>query len=227
MDQILTLCSPLNLRSRVLSVSIPSHEISWTSVGLPGIIQGTPVVNNNMNSGKQKYVMLTRNTMIQYADKTVKYTGHLTMLNSLTGGIVWTESEGQLVNATLGYGPLAISNTPAFGKYNGMVNKSDILVWNTNVEMGRAKSGHLFAFQFPALFHEAVYQVQDLKSIVLKDVRWSAVAKPLLNENATSLFIGVTGSQVRGWVGDANFDAPASWSAELMTDNEVPLTVTC
>lgn len=229
------ICS-VTLFSRILAVSIPSHDLLWTSANLPGTIQGTPVIDSNRIDPRRKYVMITRNTNVVIVDPNSTSTGgvigHLTMLQATNGNVVWTQAEtdiGSIEEADAqGYGPLGFADNPSMGKYSGgMQNINDLLVWTNSAQEGRATSGYTFAFQLPPLFHESQAQVATLATVILKEVRWNAAAKPVLSTDGTQLFFGVTGSQLRAWVGDRPFDNTASWPAELATDAQEPNTGTC
>jgi hypothetical protein len=147
------------------------------------------------------------------------------MLKTTDGNIVWTESEGKSVGSgeTFGYGPLSVANDPDFGKYSGgMKNANDMVVWTNNADGGRGKSGFTFAFQLPPFFHESQAQVLVMASVRLKEVRWNAVARPIMSADGQNMFVGVSGSQVRAWAGDTAFDQVADWSAELALDEQEP-----
>jgi hypothetical protein len=225
--------------SRILAVSIPSHDLLWTSANLPGTIQGTPVIDSNRLDPRRKYVLLTRNTNVVLVDDqdatnstTGGVIGHLTMLKATNGNVVWTQAETDIdfieeVDAQ-GYGPLGWADNPKKGLYaGGMQNINDLIVWTNSMSEGRANIGYTFAFQLPPLFHESQAQVATLASVVLKKVRWNAAAKPALSTDGTQLFFGVTGSELRAWVGDQPFDDLAAWSTVLVTDAQEPNAGTC
>jgi hypothetical protein len=225
--------------SRILVVSIPSHDLLWTSTNLPGTIQGTPIIDSNRIDPRRKYVMLTRNTNVVSVDPNATNTGtgtggvigHLTILKATNGNVLWTQAETDIDGieeaGAQGYGPLGFADNPSMGKYSGgLQNNNDLIVWTNNAQEGRANSGFTFAFQLPPLFHESQVQVATLATVILKEVRWNAAAKPVLSTDGTQLFFGVTGSKLRAWVGDRSFDNPAVWSADLTTDAQEPDTGT-
>jgi hypothetical protein len=208
----------------------------WTSSSLPGKIQGTPVIDSNRKDPRRKYVLLTHNANVVSVDPDATSTGgvigHLTMLQATNGNLVWTQTEIDIdeigEEKAQGYGPLGFVDNPSMGKYSGgMENINDLIVWTNNAQEGRAKYGHTFAFQLPPLFHQSQAQVATLATVVLKEVRWNAAVKPVLSTDGTQLFFGVTGSELRAWVGDRQFDDPAAWPAELATDALEPLTGRC
>lgn len=222
--------------SRILAVSIPSHELLWTSANLPGTIQGTPVIDSNRIDLRRKYVLLTRNTNVVLLDPNATGTGgvigHLTMLQATNGDVVWTQAEIDIDHIEVvdaqGYGPLGFADNPSMGLYSGgMQNINDLVVWTNSAQEGRGSSGYTFAFQLPPLFHQSQAQVETLRTVILKAVRWNAAAKPAFSMDGTQLFFGVAGSQLRAWVGNTSFDNTAAWSVELTTDAQEPNTGTC
>jgi hypothetical protein len=216
--------------SRVIAVSLPTHQLLWESTELSGDVQGAPVVNSNQNDPRRKFVLITRNTMLTKSDNTTQSTGHITLLSVLSGSVIWTESEGngQANVTTQGYGPLGIVSAPTSGKFaGGSENTNDVVVWASSGENGKAKTGYTYALQLPPFFHMSTSQVNALKSIRLKEVRWSSVVRPVLTSDGQELFLGVTGSQLRGWTGDIPFDATANLNAELVLNDKDPLAGTC
>ena len=160
-------------------------------------------------------------------DNSTQTTGHVTMLQSDTGQVVWTESEGMRAGASnpQGYGPLAICTSPAFGNYDGgKDNSNDLVIWTSSGREGRSKNGFTYAFQLPSFYHGSSEQINALVSVQLKDVRWTAVARPTLTADGQQLFIAVTGGQLRGWTDDNAFDSTADWSAELALNSMDPMT---
>ena len=213
------------LISRLIAISIPDHELLWLSTDLPGVVQGTPVINTNQNDRSRQFILISRNSQLLKNDNTTQTTGHVTMLQSDTGQVVWTESEGMRAGATnpQGYGPLAISTSPTFGKYDGgKENGNDLVVWTSSGREGRSTNGFTYAFQLPPFYHSSSEQVNALVSVQLKNVRWSAVARPTLTVDGQQLFVAVTGSQLRGWTGSNAFDKTADWSAELALNGMDP-----
>jgi hypothetical protein len=147
------------------------------------------------------------------------------MLQATDGNIVWTESEGDagFGGGTFGYGPLTVADYPQFGKYSaGIQNTNSMVVWTNNADGGRGKVGCTFAFQLPPLFQEVSSQIKGLASVRLKEVRWNAVARPIMSADGQNMFVGVSGSEVRAWTGDTAFDQVAAWSAELHEDEQYP-----
>jgi hypothetical protein len=130
-------------KTRVVCVSIPEHRILWTSAGLPGTPNGSPLVyhslssssndNNNNNdvssssSARQNggddgniinddiYVVLIHNSVLVRPDNTSRTTGHITVLEPINGHVQWTQSEWSRNEIPKGYGSPAISKRPIFG----------------------------------------------------------------------------------------------------------------
>lgn len=126
-----------------------------------------------------------------------------------------------------GYSPPGGVNQPLFGKYDGgLSNRNYLVAWTSSEDGGRGQLGYTYALQFPRSFAETSHQVDSLKSILLKKVRWNAVTRPVLNKNGTHMFVGVTGSELRGWVDDTRFDETASWAIDLVHTTIDPLAGT-
>ena len=157
--------------SRLIAISIPDHEPLWLSTDLPGVVQGTPVVNTNQNDPTRQFILISRNSQLLKNDNTTQTTGHVTMLQSDTGQVVWTESEGMRAGASnpQGYGPLAICMSPVFGNYDGgKDNTNDLVVWTSSGREGRSKNGFTYAFQLPSFYHGSSEQINALASVQLK-----------------------------------------------------------
>ena len=205
-------------------MSIPQHKILWTSAGLPGTPNGSPVIYMNQKNSKP-YVVVTHNSILQKPDNSSVTTGHITVLKTDEGHVLWTESEWIRDEVPKGYGPPTVSENPLFGKYlGGLTNRNDLVAWTSSEDNGRGPLGYTYAFQFPLSFEETNDQVEGLKSEVLKKVRWNAISKPALSRNGTNLFVGVTGSELRGWIGDTRFDQTADWAADLVAGASIDPT---
>ena len=201
----------------MIGVSIPDHTILWDSAGLPGISAGTPAIVVNQNDSKN-YVVLTHNSQIVKPDNTTVTTGHITLLQTIKGKLVWTESEWSRDEIPKGYGPLGRPNSSSAGKYSeGVENSNDLVVWTSSDDGGRGPLGYTYVFQLPQFFVDADDdQVAALRTVDLKKVRWSSITRPVFSGNGTNMYVGVTGSELRGWVGDNQFDKTANWAAALI-----------
>jgi hypothetical protein len=209
--------STLLTTSRVIAVSIPDHEMIWSSAGLPGISTGSPVVYVNQDDASTNYVLLTHNSELIKPDNSTLITGHVTLLQTVKGHVVWTDSEWSREEVPKGYGPPAVVANPVSGKYTGgLDNSNDLVVWTSSDEEGRGPVGFMFALQLPKNFQEKKEEVSDLRTLVLKKVRWNAIARPVMNANGTNLFVGVSGSELRGWIGSTRFDETANWELDLV-----------
>jgi hypothetical protein len=82
--------------------------------------------------------------------------------------------------------------------------------------------GNTYIFQLPRDFKEEPLYISSLQTKVLKSVSWNAVVKPAISKNGKNMFFGVTGNQLRGWIGDSRFDQTADWSSQLFKDNVDP-----
>jgi hypothetical protein len=217
------------LTSRVIAVSIPNHEIIWSSSGLPGISTGSPVVYvNQYDDDSTNYVLITHNSQLIKPDNSTLITGHVTLLQTVKGHVVWTDSEWSREEVPKGYGPPAVAANPLSGKYTGgLDNSNDLVVWTSSDEEGRGPVGYMFALQLSKNFQEKTEEVSDLRTLVLKKVRWNAVARPVLNANGTNLFVGVSGSELRGWVGENPFDETANWELNLVDMEADPQAGMC
>lgn len=71
----------------MVAVSIPENEILWSSAGLPGIANGSPVVYVNQWDSKN-YVVLTHNSKLVKPDNSTLTTGHATVLRMDKGHLV-------------------------------------------------------------------------------------------------------------------------------------------
>jgi hypothetical protein len=187
---------------------------------LPGTPAGSPLVyvNQNDDSNNRNYVFLTHNTKISQENITIQ-SGHTTLLSDVNGHVVFTNSEWERELPPKGFGPPSVATNPLRGMYNGgMQNSNDLVVWASNDAEGRGAEGHTFAFQLPETFAETTNDVTNLKVELLKGVGWNAATRPVLSKNGTNMFFGVTGNQLRGWIGNARFDQSADWSSQLFDD---------
>ena len=104
---------------------------------------------------------------------------------------------------------------PFAGKYTGgEQNQNDLVAW-TSLEQGERNVGNIFAFQLPNNFLGSEDQLVNLAPVILKKVRWQSLAKPVFGNYGRDMFMGISGDQVRGWVGDDPFDTPASWASNM------------
>jgi hypothetical protein len=211
---------------RVIAVSIPDFAILWSSSGLPGKANGSPVLYRNRKDGTP-YVLLTHNSRLIKPDNSTITTGHITLLQAVNGHVVWTDSEWNRAELPLGYGPPGLAPNPLLGKYTGgLYNKNDLVVWTSADGDGRGGLGYMFAFQLSSIFQETDQQVSDLSTQVLKKVRWNAVTPPVFSANGTDMFVGVTGSGLRGWIGETRFDETAVWASNLVITESDPMAGT-
>ena len=202
------------LYSRVVAISIPDHRELWSSNPLPGQNSGSPVF---FKSHDQKtYIALTHNSEFQTKNNTVMTTGYITLLRAEDGNVVWTETESSWNQQPMGYGPPQVAHNPSVRKYDTQV---DIVIWASKGQEGTESNGDLCAFQLPMDFdREQLDQQQDISNLtssVLKEVRWTTTLRPVFGDGGQSMYIGVTGDQLRGWVNNTPFDATATWSADL------------
>jgi len=248
-------------KTRVVCVSIPEHKILWTSAGLPGKPNGSPLIyyavdvglpplsldsasQNDDENGKSEdddangmYIALTHNSVLIRPDNTTRTTGHLTILDPLSGHVKWTQSEWSRDEIPKGYGPPQVAHSPVLGgelSGGSLDNKNDIVIWTSSDQQGGGRVGNLYSFQMkspsdlelemqntsiPEEKEEQSEQYDPFQVRVLKRVRWNSIARPTLNRNGTNLYIGVTGNAVRGWSGAAKFNATADWSTRLVPFN--------
>lgn len=224
-------------KTRVVCVSIPEHKILWTSAGLPGTPNGSPLLyyvdeattSKDGDDSTGMFIVLTHNSVLIRPDNTTRTTGHLTVLDPLNGHVKWTQSEWSRDEIPKGYGPPQISHNPILGGGNSgghLDNKNDVIVWTSADEEGRGSNGNLYSFQMKSeseLAAGIVYKNttsnapnDPFEIRVLKKVRWNSIARPAMNRNGTNLFVGVTGNGVRGWNGIAKFNETANWSTRLV-----------
>lgn len=228
-------------KTRVVCVSIPDHKILWTSAGLPGTPNGSPLVyyadQTTMNGNKKEdfisdvYVILTHNSVLIRPDNTTQTSGHLTVLDSLSGHVIWTQSEWSRDEVPKGYGPSQISHVPIMGGANSggsFDNKNDVVVWTSSDQKGMGGKGIIYSFQMKSP-SELKAEIKNKNSTVngqqnndpfdirvLRKVRWNSIARPAMNRNGTNLFIAVTGNAIRGWNGIGSFNGTANWSKNLV-----------
>ena len=132
---LLLLLSTETQHSRVVAVSIPDHQILWTSSGLPGITNNNNNHNVNINNNEvgsdhqnsnqsgggrpliyfnkgdhKNYVLLTHNSRFTNdIDDSITIAGHVTLLDAEDNGkIVWTDSEWNSGTIPKGYSPPGI-----------------------------------------------------------------------------------------------------------------------
>jgi outer membrane protein assembly factor BamB len=229
-------------KSRVVCVSIPEHKILWASAGLPGTPNGSPVVyhvdeattsqnknDNEIDDSSGMYIVLTHNSVLIRPDNTTQATGHLTVLDPMTGHVKWTQSEWSRDEVPKGYSPPQVSRNPILGGGNSggsLGNKNDVIVWTSSDDEGRGRLGNLYSFQMKSSSELEADMKNENKTVdeqndpfeirVLKQVRWNSIARPTMNRDGTSLFVGVTGNAVRGWNGEAKFNETANWSTQLV-----------
>ena len=214
---VLLLSHPLHVSttcSRIVVVSHPdSRERNFTSPTVPGKIIGTPIITKSFRNAGQ-YIYATHNT--NTASLTDLPTGHFSIFEFSTNGtVLWTESSN-VTNATdsAPYTALGVAHTPTSGKYaGGETLTNDIVVWTTSSQDGTSGDGYTRAFQLPFVFDNQL--TSTLTTVKLRDVRWSALARPTLSSDGQSLFAVVRESGVRGWVGNTDFQESSSWSQTL------------
>ncbi|CAJ1941494.1 unnamed protein product [Cylindrotheca closterium] len=211
-------------KARVVAVSIPSHKIMWTSIELPGIPSGTPLVyGDQLRSATSMYIVLIHNSRVSGIRNTTTHTGHITLLNPSKGTVIWEEAEWLLDDSPKGYAPPSMASNPLRGMYaGGKDNTNGIVIWASNDADGRGTVGNTYIFQLPSDFEEEPLYLNSLQTKVLKSVSWNAMAKPAISKNGKKMFFGVTGNQLRGWIGDSRFDQTADWSSQLFKDNLDP-----
>eukprot|EP00751_Fragilariopsis_kerguelensis_P022338 CAMPEP_0170898720 /NCGR_PEP_ID=MMETSP0734-20130129/46224_1 /TAXON_ID=186038 /ORGANISM="Fragilariopsis kerguelensis, Strain L26-C5" /LENGTH=797 /DNA_ID=CAMNT_0011291539 /DNA_START=416 /DNA_END=2809 /DNA_ORIENTATION=+ len=223
-------------KTRVVCVSIPEHRILWTSSGLPGTSQGSPLVyhslspttSDNENTSDGIYIVLIHNSVLVRPDNSSRTTGHITVLEPVDGHVKWTQSEWSRDEIPKGYGSPEISRSPIFGGESSggsRDNPNDVIAWTSSDQDGRGRVGNLFAFQMKSATDITAMNVNNsvrtttydpFETRVLKQVRWNSIARPTLNRNGTNLYTLVTGNAVRGWSGVAKFNETADWSKKLL-----------
>lgn len=203
-----------------MAVSIPNHEIIWTSSELPGTPNGSPVVYTNQYAN-ENYILLTHNSILLKSDNSTVIAGHVTLLHTERGRVSWTDSEWSREDIPKGYGPPGHVSNPLRGKYDGGTkNSNDLVVWASSAMEGRGPLGNTFAFQLPNNFEETTQQTNALETLVLKKVRWSSITRPVFSSDGLNMFFGVTGNELRGWIGDTRYDETADWSANVVTTSD-------
>jgi hypothetical protein len=206
------------LHSRVVAVSIPDHKELWSSNALPGQNSGSPVLFKS--NDQQTYIALTHNSELKTINNTVMTTGYITVLRAEDGTVVWTETESSWNKQPKGYGPPEVAHNPSIRKYS---TEMDVVVWASKGEDGTDSNGDLCAFQLPMDFDPEQRNQQhatlNLTSIVLKEVRWTTTLSPVFGDGGRSMYMGVTGDQLRGWVNNTPFDATATWTSNLKKRN--------
>lgn len=219
-----TVDSITEAKSRVVAISIPEHERLWTSDALPGQSLGSPVVLYESTTRKP-YVALTHNTQIMMANNSTATNGMFTLLNPKNGKALWTESESSRLDFPKGYGPLGLAAKPMSGNYYGEEdNDNDFVAWGNFDEKGNRNLGNTFLFQLPQKFQEAQAEIEGLSTVTLKAVRWSTTTRPVFGARGSAMYFGVTGDQLRGWAGNAQFDEAAEWASDLSTPSTDPLS---
>lgn len=221
-------------KTRVVCVSIPEHTILWTSAGLPGTPNGSPVVyyadEETMEGDEDDagvYIVLTHNSVLIRPNNVTQTTGHLTVLDAKNGHVKWTQSEWNTDEVPRGYSPPQVSHKPILGGSNNggtLENKNDVIIFTNSADEGRGTNGNIYSFQMKSSAElnaepqntTAPVTVDPFDVRLLKQVRWSSIAKPAINQDGTNLFIGVTGNAVRGWNGIAKFTETANWSSQLV-----------
>ncbi|VEU35535.1 unnamed protein product [Pseudo-nitzschia multistriata] len=242
-------------KTRVVCVSIPEHKILWMSAGLPGTPNGSPLVYyaddvgsaalsslssreaNEEEVDNGMYIVLTHNSVLIRPDNTTRTTGHLTVLDSVTGHVKWTQSEWSRDEVPKGYGPPQVAHNPVRGgEYSGgsRDNKNDVVVWTSSDDEGRGRLGNIYSFQMKSssdaeaeLKNKNSNNEEDVTSytytpfqvFVLRKVRWNSIARPTMNQAGTNLYVGVTGNAVRGWNGVGKFNGTADWATRLVPFN--------
>ncbi len=201
-------------RSRVIAVSIPQHEELWSSDSLPGENAGSPVVVQT--TSQKSYIALTHNSDIEIPDEDFMKAGHFTLIQADNGYVVWTESEWSRNQLPKGYAPPGVAPKSIIddGGKEGQ-NQNDLVVWASNDQQGRGKQGHIFGFQLPSNFDVTENEVLNRSSIVAKQVQWTSKSSPVFGSDGKSMYMGVTGDHLRGWVENTPFEAPADWSSDL------------
>lgn len=196
----------------------------WTSDELPGIPSGTPLVYTNQLKGAGViYIVLIHNSRISNIGNLTTQTGHVTLLDPATGAMRWKESEWTLDESPKGYGPPSLASKPLRGMYaGGEDNTNGIIVWASNDASGRGISGTTYIFQLPKDFNGGTLNINSLRTKVLKSVTWNSVTKPAISASGEKMYFGVTGNQLRGWIGDSRFDQTADWSSQLFKDKLDP-----
>jgi hypothetical protein len=94
------------------------------------------------------------------------------------------------------------------------------VVWANSDEEAETNVGSTFAFQLPTNFQGRQNEISNLASVILKKVRWLSVSRPVFGKDGKDMFMGVSGDQLRGWVGDNPFDDPANWASDLSPATE-------
>jgi hypothetical protein len=212
--------------SRVVAISLPEHKTLWSSESLPGDSMGSPVVLYE-STQRIPYVAFTHNTQLlattTLADdnSTTTVSGAFTLLNASNGQILWTESASSREEFPQGYGPLGVAVNPIAGNYvGGEDNDNDVVVWGAFDPTGtRQNLGSTYVFQLPPNFQGTQTDIQGLSTSILKSVRWTTMTRPVFGDQGRSMYLGVTGDQLRGWTGKNHFDEAADWQADLSVES--------
>jgi hypothetical protein len=216
--------------SRVVGVSVPEHKTLWSSEALPGDSIGSPVILYE-STQRTPYVAFTHNTQVTLADNSTATSGSFTLLNPVNGQILWTESASSREEFPKGYGPLGVAINPIAGNYvGGENNDNDLVVWGTIDKSGKQwgtidksgkqrNQGNTYVFQLPPNFQETQTNLQGLSTSILKSVRWTTMTRPVFGDQGRSMYLGVTGDQLRGWTGKNHFDEAADWEADLSVES--------
>lgn len=212
---IFTVVSTIHSKhSRVIAVSIPQHEVIWTSDAFPGENAGSPVVIQTSHN-QQAYIALTHNSVLEMSDQLTMITGHFTILDANNGHVIWTEPESSRIRLSKGYGPPGVAPSSLAGEYTGAHNTNSLVLWANNDQDGQGTLGHIFAFQLPVNYEAGENASFNLASMVVKQVQWTSKSSPVFGDDGRSMYMGVTGDELRGWVVNTPFDARADWSSNL------------
>jgi len=220
---IITTTATGETQSHVVAVSIPEHEILWSSESLPGESLGSPIVfYERTTTGRPiPYVVLTHNTPVSMSDNSTEISGVFTLLNPMNGEVVWTEYESSFEEFPKGYGPLGVSSNAPIEEEDD--NDNDFVVWGTYDKLRTNNTGNIFAFQLPTNFQPTQTgggtTIPNLTSSILKMVRWTTLTRPIFDDEISAMYFGVLGDQIRGWNGKSRFDQAADWEIDLSRDS--------